>query len=103
MLPKYSRVCTPDVVDTGLRGPSPTRLSFSAFTRKSVYRILEGVTFTCVCNRLLPANELLVFWPRGSPSTADCVYSASNVSENHARPLTIGPENPNRGYQFPRW
>src|SRR5581483_2547207 len=100
MLPKYWRECMVVVVETGFNGLSPTRSALSVFTRKSAKSRFEGVRFACVCSRLLPAQPLRVSWPLGRPVTTDWLYSESNVSENQARPRTMGPEKPTRGYQL---
>jgi hypothetical protein len=64
--------------------------------------MLEAVTFTWACNRLLPTQPLEVFCPLGRPLTIASSYSPSRLSANQARPRTMGPDTPTRGVQLPR-
>src|SRR5258708_13329539 len=61
--------------------------------------MFDGVRLTWACSGLLRFQLAVRSWPRGSSSMTCCVYCASALSENQARPFSIGPDRPKRGVQ----
>src|ERR1035441_5142217 len=90
------------VVERGSSTPRPLCAWRSKSASRSANKMLVGVRLTCTCNRLPAAQLALVFWPFGKPETVPLLYSPSKLSENQARPLTMGPETPARGVQSPK-
>src|SRR5262245_51756325 len=81
---------------------SPQPGAFQVFTRNDAMTRFAGVRLNCVRSKLFRRRLGVRFLPSLMSSTRSWLYSPSALSENQARPLTTGPETPNRGAHVPR-